>query len=55
MKAVCELWRRIEAEGADRSRCSDMMNRLYGILGREVSKDAAENWEAGNKGVSAVA
>lgn len=57
MRAVCELWRRLtdlEDEGGDahrarwlRSRYSDMINRLFGVLGREVSRDAAESWESG--------
>lgn len=49
-KAVCELWRRLEGDSVneqERRLHSEMMNRLYSILGREVSKDAAENWEAG--------
>lgn len=59
MQAVCELWRRLDDEAlareADnahtarwlRGRYSDMINRLFGVLGREVSKEAADNWESG--------
>lgn len=60
MRAVCELWRRLDdeslaaesgsklhAERRLRAGYSDMINRLFGVLGREVSKEAADNWESG--------
>ena len=53
MKAVCELWRRLEAE-EDRAKNSEMINRIFGILGREVSRSAAERWESGRIGQHAV-
>lgn len=60
MMAVCELWRRLDdeslaaesgsnlhAERRLRAGYSDMINRLFGVLGREVSREAATNWETG--------
>ena len=67
MMAVCELWRRLEAESLAaesggnvhmerrlRSKYSDMINKLFGVLGREVSQDAANAWETGKIGERAV-
>jgi hypothetical protein len=47
VKAVCELWRRLEDEEGLRARHSEMINRIFNALGREVSKEAAMEWEAG--------
>lgn len=46
MSAVCELWRRLDRE-EDRRRNSEMINRIFAFLGREVSRSAAERWETG--------
>jgi hypothetical protein len=55
VKAVCELWRRLEdEEGRLRARHSEMINRIFNTLGREVSKEAAMQWEAGKVGVEEV-
>lgn len=53
MRAVCELWRRLARE-EDRRRNSDTINRIFGIFGREVSRSAAERWEAGKVADPAV-
>ena len=55
VKAVCELWRRLEdEEGRLRARHSEMINRIFNTLGREVSKEAAMQWEAGKVGAEEV-
>jgi hypothetical protein len=51
MKAICELWRRLDEEGqtaALRRHYSFLINKLFSALGREVSQRAAEEWETGN-------
>jgi len=77
MRAICELWRRLEDDNLDREcqglvelealkpgpkrrpstimrdihgRYSDMINKMFTALGREVSKQAAERWEKDRKG-----
>ena len=67
MMAVCELWRRLEDESLAaesggntnmerrlRSKYSNMINKLFSALGREISQDAANAWETGKIGNQAV-
>lgn len=60
MNAICELWRRLEDDNLEkesktlgrhvlslRAAYSSMINELFSVIGREVSKKAANEWEAG--------
>lgn len=75
MRAVCELWRRLEDESiwrevdatgeklpvkksamfrAKSREYSNLINKLFSALGREVSKSAAAEWESGSSRSEAV-
>lgn len=71
MRAICELWRRLEDGSIEReaasmegrrdknertlkSHYSELINKMFSALGREISKNAAEKWEAGNMKTQAV-
>ena len=71
MRAICELWRRLEDESIEREAASmegrrdknerelkahysELINKMFSALGREISKDASEKWETGNMETRAV-
>lgn len=67
MKAICELWRRLDDDNLDReasgrhskamelrAHYSGMINSLFSVLGREISQYAATTWETGNKSEAEV-